>query len=92
MAASVREQRIGLPTGETLFGKTALVIGYGGIARQLVPRCKHLSILSSWQCSPDRSASDAECAGYQHLKSTVLSAPPIALFVYISAFKLPVGS
>ena len=39
MAASVREQRIGLPIGETLFGKTALVIGYGGIARELVPRC-----------------------------------------------------
>ncbi len=42
MAASVRERRIGLPCGETLLGKTALVVGYGGIARELVPRCARL--------------------------------------------------
>ena len=62
MAASVREQRIGLPTGETLFGKTAVVIGYGGIARQLVPRCDYLSNLHPWLRSPDRLAMSGHIA------------------------------
>ena len=39
MSTSVKERRIGWPCGETLLDKTALVVGYGGIARELVPRC-----------------------------------------------------
>ena len=54
MAASVREQRIGLPTGETLFSKTALVIGYGGIAKELVPRYVCAPAMpADHRCRPD---------------------------------------
>jgi phosphoglycerate dehydrogenase-like enzyme len=41
MAASIRERRVGLPLGRTLFGKSVLVVGFGGIAKELVPRCAH---------------------------------------------------
>ena len=30
--------RVGFPTGETLYGKTCLVLGFGNIAKELVPR------------------------------------------------------
>ena len=39
MAASIRERRVGVPLGQTLLGKTALLIGFGNIAKELVPRC-----------------------------------------------------
>lgn len=38
MAASVRERRIGEPLGRTLYGASVLVVGFGGIAQELVPR------------------------------------------------------
>lgn len=40
MADSVAGMRVGDPVGDTLFGKTALVVGFGGIGQQLVPRLK----------------------------------------------------
>jgi len=40
-AASIRERRIGVPLGRTLFGKSVLIVGFGGIAKELVPRCAH---------------------------------------------------
>lgn len=39
MAASIRARRVGAPLGRTLFGASVLIVGYGGIARELVPRC-----------------------------------------------------
>lgn len=39
MAASIRERRVGVPLGRTLFGASVLIVGFGGIARELVPRC-----------------------------------------------------
>ena len=41
MAASIRERRVGLPLGRTLFGCSVLIVGFGGIAKELVPRCAH---------------------------------------------------
>lgn len=38
MAASIRERRLGVPLGQTLLGKSALLIGFGNIAKELVPR------------------------------------------------------
>jgi phosphoglycerate dehydrogenase-like enzyme len=38
MAISIRTRRLGLPIGDTLFGKTCLVVGYGNIAKELIPR------------------------------------------------------
>ena len=38
MEASIRNRTVGLPLGETIFGKTCLVVGFGNIASELVPR------------------------------------------------------
>ena len=38
MAESIAQRRLGVPLGRTLFGKSVLIVGFGGIARQLVPR------------------------------------------------------
>ena len=40
MSLSLTSQRIGFPTGQTIMGKTALIIGYGGIGRELALRLK----------------------------------------------------
>ena len=37
-SASIQSRRLGEPCGETLYGKRALVVGYGGIAHELIPR------------------------------------------------------
>ena len=34
---AIQERRLGEPCGETLFGKQVLVLGYGNIARELIP-------------------------------------------------------
>ena len=36
--AAVQSQRLGEPCGETLYGKAVLVVGFGGIANELIPR------------------------------------------------------
>lgn len=38
MGAAVRARRVGVPLGQSLLGKTALLIGFGNIAKELVPR------------------------------------------------------
>ena len=38
MAASLDKRVLGLPIGETIFGKTCLIVGYGNIAKELAPR------------------------------------------------------
>ncbi|KDD72690.1 hypothetical protein H632_c3019p0, partial [Helicosporidium sp. ATCC 50920] len=38
MEDAVRQGRVGQPAGRTLFGRTALVLGFGGIAQELIPR------------------------------------------------------
>lgn len=36
---SIRHARLGVPLGQTLFGKTVLVVGFGNIAKELAIRC-----------------------------------------------------
>ena len=38
MRRSIQSQTLGWPLGQTLFGKRVLIVGFGGIARELVPR------------------------------------------------------
>ena len=38
MADSIQQGRVGVPLGQTLFGKRVLIVGFGGIAKELVPR------------------------------------------------------
>lgn len=38
METSIRNKRLGVPLGQTLLGKNCLVLGYGGICRELLPR------------------------------------------------------
>ena len=35
---SIRHGRLGVPLGQTLFGKTVLVVGFGNIAKELAVR------------------------------------------------------
>jgi hypothetical protein len=56
MQAAVRERGLGVPTGETLFGKTVLLLGFGGIAKELAVRCGPvLGVVVMWvgfRCVP----------------------------------------
>lgn len=38
MRASIQQRRVGVPVGETLFNKFVLIIGFGNIAKELIPR------------------------------------------------------
>lgn len=38
MSEFIRRQRVGVPVGETLFGKSVLIIGFGNIAKELISR------------------------------------------------------
>ena len=42
MAESIQQGRVGVPLGKTLYGKSVLIVGFGGIAKELVPRCASL--------------------------------------------------
>ena len=44
LAASIRGRRLGAPPGRTLWGKRALLIGFGGIGRALAPRLRALGV------------------------------------------------
>ena len=37
-AASIQDRKLGEPCGDTLHGKHVLVLGFGGIAKELIPR------------------------------------------------------
>lgn len=38
MRESMQQRRVGVPVGETLFGKSVLIVGFGNIAKELIPR------------------------------------------------------
>lgn len=38
MRASIQQRRVGVPVGETLFNKFVLIVGFGNIAKELIPR------------------------------------------------------
>lgn len=39
MRQAIQQGKVGVPVGETLFGKTVLIVGFGNIAKELIPRC-----------------------------------------------------
>lgn len=41
---NLRERRLGAPMGTTLMGKTAVIVGFGGIGRALAPRLRGLGV------------------------------------------------
>ncbi|BDA43435.1 Glyoxylate reductase [Coccomyxa sp. Obi] len=61
-AESINERRVGVPLGRTLFGKTVLIVGFGGIAKELVPRLRPFGARvmavrrSAWGQAADASA------------------------------------
>jgi len=44
LAESIRSRRLGAPPGRTLWGKRALLIGFGAIGRALAPRLRALGV------------------------------------------------
>lgn len=44
LAESIKGKRLGAPPGRTLWGKRALLIGFGGIGRALAPRLRALGV------------------------------------------------
>ncbi|KAL4418773.1 hypothetical protein ABPG77_010378 [Micractinium sp. CCAP 211/92] len=44
MADSIRQRRLGVPLGQTLLGKTVLIVGFGNIARELAVRLKPFGV------------------------------------------------
>ena len=39
MAKSIQNRVLGLPCGRTLYGTHCLIVGYGAITKELIPRC-----------------------------------------------------
>eukprot|EP00897_Mesotaenium_endlicherianum_P003006 jgi/Mesen1/2733/ME000169S01906 len=64
MARAVKERRLGQPIGQTLFGKNVLIVGYGGIGRELAPRLRPFgvsisAVRRSWNADAPSSAASA---------------------------------
>ena len=38
MQVSIQQRRVGVPVGETLLNKSVLIVGFGNIAKELIPR------------------------------------------------------
>jgi D-isomer specific 2-hydroxyacid dehydrogenase, NAD binding domain len=58
---SIQERRLGEPCGETLYGKEVLVLGFGGIARELIPRLTAFGATTSCVRATSWSHADAVC-------------------------------
>ena len=69
LAASIRSQRLGAPPGRTLWGKKALLIGFGGIGRALAPRLRALGVevdavrRSEWEGEDEEGEEEKETKG-----------------------------
>ncbi|CAI7863994.1 unnamed protein product [Closterium sp. NIES-53] len=44
MQESIQQQRLGQPIGQTIFGKSALIVGYGGIGKALAARLRAFGV------------------------------------------------
>ena len=56
MARSIRESRLGQPLGQSLWGKTVLVVGLGGIAKEVrgaLLLCHASSAVPCFVCTQD---------------------------------------
>ncbi|KAA6423439.1 MAG: D-3-phosphoglycerate dehydrogenase [Trebouxia sp. A1-2] len=62
MRESIQQGRVGVPVGETLFGKSVLIVGFGNIAKELKPF--HVKLMgvrrSPWGTNPSDSHLEAE--------------------------------
>lgn len=69
LAESIRSGRLGAPPGRTLWGKRALLIGFGGIGRALAPRLRALGVevdavrRSEWEKAEEREEAEGEERG-----------------------------
>jgi len=71
MAESIQHGRVGVPLGKTLFGKKVLIVGFGGIAKELVPRYETSAYSFGWP----RESENVSEAGSLFL----LTAPEVGL-------------
>ena len=57
MRESIQQSRVGVPVGETLFGKSVLIVGFGNIAKELIPRpaVPHRVLMFTTDCSMSRN-------------------------------------
>ncbi|KAL3150379.1 hypothetical protein ABBQ32_000218 [Trebouxia sp. C0010 RCD-2024] len=66
MRASIQQRRVGVPVGETLFNKFVLIVGFGNIAKELIPRLKpfHVKLMgirrAPWGATPADAYLEAE--------------------------------
>ena len=52
MSDALQQRQLGHPLGQTLLGKTAVLVGFGNIAVELVPRCVRVRQNMSTAVSP----------------------------------------
>lgn len=50
MQQSIQQRRVGVPVSETLFGKSVLLVGFGNIAKELIPRQESSPAMSFTRC------------------------------------------
>ncbi|PRW58809.1 kinase [Chlorella sorokiniana] len=66
MADSIRHRRLGVPLGQTLFGKTVLIVGFGNIAKELAVRLKPFGVrITALRRKPWSNSSAADCVEQQ---------------------------
>ena len=88
--SALAAQKLGEPCGETLLGKHVLVLGFGGIANELIPRLQPFGVQiscvrrSAWSAEVRTSADHAElgsCSSVHDRLLTMLTpvwCPPLA--------------
>lgn len=90
LAQSLATRRLGAPPGRTLAGKTALIMGWGGIARELAPRLTALGVTvdavrrSAWD--GEREHADPAAAVLRHRRpwTDLLACVPAADIVFVT--------
>ena len=92
LAQSLATRRLGAPPGRTLTGKTALIMGWGGIARELAPRLAALGVTvdavrrSAWDEGGGGDATDPAASVLRHRRpwSDLLACVPTADIVFVT--------
>lgn len=90
MQTSIKQQRLGSPAGQTLYGKTVLVIGFGNIAKELIPRLKPFGVRvtavrrSAWQGEHPAEALLDHQGGWEDLPSLAVNADIVVLACVMS--------
>jgi phosphoglycerate dehydrogenase-like enzyme len=74
---AVQQRRLGEPCGETLFGKSVLVLGFGNIAKELAPRLIAFGVTIS--CVRQTQWTDADLVGFLRLLAILCSFTSVAM-------------